>query len=66
MFRGERTASALESRLNDVESRIDKLLASVEDANVQHDLAPAGEKSTAEDCLDHGRHETELLPSLRR
>ena len=41
--RGERTASALESRLTDIESRIDQLLASIEDKErSEHDSLADG------------------------
>jgi hypothetical protein len=40
-IRGEKTASALESRLTDIESRIDQLLASMEDNEKKEHDSPA-------------------------
>lgn len=56
--RGERTAAAMESRLTSLESRIDQLLASVEDAQ-NEDTAPApsktpvnGDSEVQKECKD--------------
>ena len=42
LTRGEKTASALESRLTDIESRIDQLLASIEEKRNEHDSLEDG------------------------
>ena len=43
MIRGEQTASALESRLDDIEGRIEQLLASVEQNAKQSEATAAGQ-----------------------
>jgi hypothetical protein len=54
--RGEQTASALETRLTAVESRIDQLLASVQGSTGREEPLPHPEEITKENGHEGGKH----------